>query len=87
MDKKVTQVTYCVAMTVDEFTERGLINDGDDKGDKVFDSLNKLPGVYEVEFNGHFGPNVFITMAKKCDVPTTWDVIWEILEGTDDGTC
>lgn len=86
MRKYANQTTYQIEMTVDEFTERGLVHDGDEKGYKVFSELNVLSGVREVEFNGHFGPNVFVTIETEHDNESTWNMIWEIIGGTDDCT-
>ena len=87
MRKEITQVTYQIEMTVDEFTERGLIGNLDDDRDaEVHNALCALPGIIEVEFDGHFGPNVFLTVEADQDDEYLWKKVWKILEGTDDGT-
>lgn len=79
MDKKVTHLTYEIKMTPDEFEALGLVRDGDEKGYEVFKKLMGLAGVYDVEFNGHFGPVIMLMIAKRFDNEQTWIWIWEIL--------
>lgn len=85
MRRSVTRLTYAIEMTVDEFTERGLLGwDEDETGVNIYNDLVGMPEVVEVNYDGHFGPNVFITLYPDDDNESTWKKIWEIIGGTDE---
>lgn len=37
--------------------------------------LDKIPGVHNVDYNGHFGPHVWLTIESHLDNDETWEII------------
>lgn len=65
MEFITTATSYCVELSVEVFQK---IVDKDDEVEKplVF-VLDELDGVCEVDYNGHFGPNIFFTVDADHD--------------------
>jgi hypothetical protein len=74
------QTVYCIEVTVEEFQKlmdkENLGMDGN-----LFSKLHKLDGVYNIEYNGHFGANIWVTIDKEHDNGKTWNTIEEIING------
>lgn len=53
-----------------------LANDGEQHlDDYLFSLLNKLPGVVDTDYDGHFGPHIFVTIEHEFDTEENWKVI------------
>ena len=42
-------------------------------------------GISEIDYDGHFGPYIFLTLEKKYDTDATWDVIYSTIRGFLEG--
>jgi len=76
------KTSYCIGLTVEEFVR---ILDGDKKAFEddekdLSQKLDALDGVYDTDYNGHFGPNVFVTIDKENDNMDTWSKIKELVK-------
>lgn len=75
------KTSYAIALTVEEFT-RILDDDREafDNDDKdLSQKLDAIDGVYDTDYNGHFGPNVYVTIDKENDNMGTWSQIKELI--------
>ena len=54
--------------------------------DRVDEMLEKLDGVFEVDFNGHFGSYIYLSIEKEFDNDKTLQLISDIInnEGNKD---
>jgi hypothetical protein len=53
----------------------------DDEGHSVGDLLGKIKGVSEVNYDGHFGPFVYMTIEADEDTPQTHAAVCEVIQG------
>jgi hypothetical protein len=64
-----TNTSYCIPITVEQFlamdNQDTLNVDNDDL--ELSEILDKLDGVWNTDYNGHFGPNIFLTIEADCD--------------------
>ena len=59
-----TAVKYCVEITIDEFSilmDKEAGYEQDDSWKSLCLELGKMDGIEDVDYNGHFGPNIFYT--------------------------
>lgn len=72
LTKEVTQKSYCVTVGVKRLKE--ILDEP-----LFFQTLNSIRGISRVEYDGHFGPHVFLTLDVEDDFPETWAEIEEII--------
>lgn len=73
MKFEVLSKAYQVEIPTDKFAAR-LIGQKDDEGTDgktLGEKLGALPGVFDVNYNGHFGPYVFFSVEIASDTPFT----------------
>jgi len=75
---EVTSTQYAIAVDVDDMLHI-LKNEGWFKVDRLHEHLSKIAGVEEVDYNGHFGAYIFLTISTDCDNEETWKKIKEII--------
>lgn len=64
MKAYITSRSYCVPLTPVQWEKLNAINKrGDDRWEKVSATLTRL-GAERIEYNGHFGRNIFFTLEK-----------------------
>jgi hypothetical protein len=56
----LTNTSYCIPVPRKGFLRMEIRADGGN--DSLFAALMKMPKVVEVEYNGHFGANIFVKM-------------------------
>lgn len=76
---KVTNKQYAIEIDVEDMlhllrTEVDMFNE-DMLGEKLFE----LSGVENIEYNGHFGAYIYLTISTECDNEATWNQIKEII--------
>ena len=81
MKFKKTAVKYCVELTIPEFEaimekEKDCENDG--TWYTLCGDLEHIQGIDEVDYNGHFGANIFYT--NDLEYPVDRKVIEKIIE-------
>ena len=78
--KEVTQRVYAIEVGV-----KGLLDiierDKDYSTPCVAEELEKLDGVWKVQYDGHFGPFVYLTVDVEDDTDKTWYLIKSIIKG------
>lgn len=71
MKAEITQRSYVVPVTVRQFTR---IEARDDRQllarETLGELLDKLPGVRDIEYNGHFGSHIFFRVDAEDDTPS-----------------
>lgn len=77
--KEITQHVYSIEMAEDVFLDM-LNRDKNYSETPYVDRLMKIDGVSKVEYDGHFGPYVFLTVDVEDDTEETWSKIRWILE-------
>ena len=76
MKRELTMSSYSIEvdllsiMTLDNAREND--NDWDNT---LFNLLDKIKGVSRVDYNGHFGPYVWLSIEAEHDTPETWERI------------
>lgn len=91
LDKReVTVRKYCVEVSIEFFQALIAKDDAhihEEGADMITlcDRLNKVDGLVEVDYDGHFGPNLFFDVEAADDTPELWtkieDIINDYLEG------
>lgn len=61
MELTKTEISYCLEMKNDEFTIISQKDDENDFSQCLYSLLEKL-GCCRVNYDGHFGPNIFFTL-------------------------
>ncbi len=75
----ITQISFRVPVSVDEML---LIMEKDRNvaiGDELYEKLNAVDGVYQVDYDGHFGPWIFFTLHKENHNDATLNKISKII--------
>ena len=47
------------------------------------DALSRIDGVFDVEYNGHFGANIFFGIEAEKDILITWAMIAKVFNDFD----
>ena len=72
------QTVYHIKLTVPEFQK---IMDYDNVAlPPLFELLAEIDGVNDVEYDGHFGASIWLTLDKEHDTGKTWNQISDIIE-------
>jgi len=76
--KVATSTKYCVPYGLENFIKMSDIEiDGEIS---LYDQLDKIDGILDVEYNGHFGPNIFIEVDSDHDDLVLWSRVDRILK-------
>jgi hypothetical protein len=78
---KVVQTAYCIELSIDEF-QKIMDYDGDSfhyDSDTLHDMLAEIGGISEIDYDAHFGANVYVIIDKEHDNGKTWNQIDEII--------
>jgi hypothetical protein len=85
MDFKVKKMMVSVeyALTVDNDIFSKILDKDDEAGDFT-ETLSQqlmetLDGVSEVDYDGHFGPHIYIHLDPKFDYSSTWFAVYKII--------
>ena len=84
MEFQVTSTSYCIEVTVDQFRkiidrENEQQNDGDWENG-LNNQLEEIEGVEDVDYNGHFGANIFFRMTAEVDERETKFAIKKVID-------
>ena len=77
-DFQVTSRSFAIPVTMEEFDNIDHCEREWDV-DHVIQILQKVDGVYDVDFNGHFGLYVYLSIEKEFDNDKTLLLISEII--------
>jgi hypothetical protein len=76
--KVATSTNYCVPYGLENFKKMMDIElQGDDL---LYERLDKIEGILVVDYNGHFGPNIFIEVESDFDNLLLWAKVDRILK-------
>ena len=64
-----TRTEYAVAVGVETFRVMTNSPKERDGNAELYDQLNKIPGVSNIEYNGHFGPAIYFRLDFDEDKP------------------
>lgn len=84
LKKEIVGITYAITITVDHFFEV-MRKDGDaivEDGKTLFNQLDALSYVDKVEYDGHFGPHIWLDILYHNHDPVgiTEKQMWEEIE-------
>ena len=82
MKRELAAVTYII--TVDEDLITSIIREDitaniNGNGPSLDMLLNRVEGITDVDYNGHYGAIITISMYAESDIPVIWDRITEII--------
>ena len=88
MNFKVKKLCVAVeySLTVDPEILKTILDKDDElagntEHEALFDQLmNTVDGVTDVDYDGHYGPNIFIHLDPKYDYSSTWFGIYKIID-------
>ena len=69
---------YCIYLSKEEMLAI-LDHDKQQDGESLFDMLEAMAGVSEIEYTGLLGPRVFLTIDLEDDNRRTWRKIGDVL--------
>lgn len=79
MKALITQTHYCVPLTPKQWDNLNRYDkNGEDRWDEVCAKLKKA-GAENIEYNGHFGMNIFFSLEKTRHLPRTMKAILKIV--------
>lgn len=70
--KDVISKNYCIEISIERMKE--ILKD-----DSIFDELDKINGITKIEYDGHFGPYIFLTLDVNLDTAKTWALLEELI--------
>jgi hypothetical protein len=83
MKRELTAKQYCVEVTYEEFvklTDKEFdYQNNNDFDTTLYNELEKINGVNNVDYNGHFGPNIFYIMEEDYASKETDEKIKKII--------
>jgi hypothetical protein len=77
MKKRLAALTYIVELTEEQFTHiihrdsKNILGEGQDL-DLL---LNRIDGITDVDYSGHYGAVIIVSLDAEYDTPATWDSI------------
>ena len=77
-EREATSTSYCIGIAVKMF--RAITQaefEGGFEG-TLGDRLEKIDGVFRVEYNGHFGANLFLNVESDHNTSAKWKEIREV---------
>jgi len=77
-DFHITSRSFSIPITMDEYD----VIDHNERlagSTEVGEMLAEIPGVYDVDYNGHFGLYIYLTIEKEYDNDQTLNAISEII--------
>lgn len=81
--KEVTRRSYAITISLERFkeiTEAESFKNIGSNGPTIGEQLEKLDGVWDVEYNGHFGVFIYLTLDDEDDTDATWEQIEAIIK-------
>jgi multidrug efflux pump subunit AcrB len=75
--KVATSTNYVIAYGLENFKKMTDIEIHKEK--YLDDQLEKIDGILKIEYNGHFGPNIFIEVDNDYDNLVLWSRVDRIL--------
>jgi hypothetical protein len=82
-EPKATSTQYTVHVNLEDFI---ALSDFDfhsipyDMGIKTFDESLEELNCFNVDYNGHFGANIFFGLERADDTPETWEAIEAVFD-------
>lgn len=76
-----TKISYAVEMSKDDF--RSIMDYDDESFEKdypsLFDMLLKIEGIEEVEYDGHFGPYLYLDISADASIEAVKQRVNDVL--------
>lgn len=81
--KDLTAMKFAIDVGIENFKKIDN-KDNETAGPQLFDLLANIPGVLWVDYNGHFGPYIFVELDAEAANPFTfkWNRIFKALDDT-----
>jgi len=78
MVKEVTGIEYVVHVDIKKI-HRHDNTQCDRDLPTVYDRLNRIEGIYKLDYDAHFGNYVSLSISKEHDTDDTWNKVKEVL--------
>ena len=83
--KSVVSTTYCIELSIEEML-KVLNNDtsaeDDEDEELLVEELASIDGVFDVDYNGHFGPVVYLALEDQHDTEDIWEEIFACIKNS-----
>lgn len=80
MKAHVTQIHYCVPLTQSQWAELNRLDDeGNDRWEEIASKMKKA-GADNLEYNGHFGSNIFFSVETAVQLPRVLKCIEKLVK-------
>ena len=80
LDKECVAREYTIEVDLKVIMDSDAYLENENKWESsLFHVLDKIPGVTKVDYNGHFGPYVWLTIESEHDNDETWETIKDAL--------
>jgi hypothetical protein len=76
--KEVVSTNYSLDIPVDKMLE--IMRKDGNCTVPLYIWLSNIKGVYSVDYNGHFGPHIFLSVEIEHDDAEVWDLIFKTIE-------
>ena len=81
MKRECVSRQYTIEVDLMKIMDSDDYHENQDNEDAVlYNVLSKLPGVDNVDYNGHFGPYVWVTIDARNDNAETWEAIEKLIQ-------
>ena len=78
-ERSIVSTSYCVELAVGEMVDLIKTEKYDDD-ENLVENLSLIEGVSDVDWNGHFGPIIYLTLELGNDTPWTWEEIYNCID-------
>ena len=78
MKKLLVSSTYTIKLSEEVFA-RIIHKDHESEKPSLYLLLNRIDGITDVDYSGHYGPVIIITLDAEYDTPITWLSIRNII--------
>ena len=76
--RRVVSTNYILDITTEKLSS---IMDKDCEADHpLYMLLAKIDGIHDVDYNGHFGPHIYVTLESEYEGGDVWRTVYETIE-------
>ncbi len=82
MDFKIkkTQVAVEYSLSVEKEIFTKIINKDSEADKQLFEQLMELDGISEVDYDYHYGSQLYVTLDPEYDYSSTWFAVYKIMD-------
>jgi len=76
--KSILSISYALDIPVKKLIE--IMDKDSSRYVPLYIVLENIKGVFSIEYNGHFGPHIFLSVEIENDDAETWKLIYDAIE-------